>query len=65
MEELVNRNFHAMSEGLKAVRTQVDELKEDLKRKDGIISQLSTQQQVMQQQLAVLFAQSMGSGSTV
>ena len=64
MDELTKRNFHAMSEGLKAVRTQVDELKEDLKRKDGIISQLSIQQQTMQQQLAVLFAKSMGPGST-
>ena len=64
MDELTTRNFHTMSEGLKAVRAETDKLKEDLKRKDAIISQLSTQQQTMQQQLSVLFAKSMGSGST-
>ena len=64
MDELTTRNFHAMSEGLKAVRTETDKLKEDLKRKDAIISQLSVQQQTIQQQLSVLFAKSMGSGST-
>ena len=64
MEELVKRNFHTMSDGLKSVRDEVMDLKEDLKRKDAIISQLSVQQQVMQQQLSVLFAKTMGSGST-
>ena len=64
MDQLTTRNFHTMSDGLKDVRTKIDEFKEDLKRKDAIISQLSTQQQTMQQQLAVLFAKSMGSGST-
>ena len=53
-----------MSDGLKSVRDEVMDLKEDLKRKDAIISQLSVQQQVMQQQLSVLFAKTMGSGST-
>lgn len=64
MDDLTNRNFHAMSDGLKDVRNKVDLMKEDLKRKDAIISQLSIQQQTMQQQLAVLFAKTMGSGST-
>ncbi|MCD6435438.1 MAG: hypothetical protein J7L15_03540 [Clostridiales bacterium] len=64
MDELTTRNFHTMSEGLKSVRNETDKLKEDLKRKDAIISQLSTQQQTMQQQLSVLFAKTMGSGST-
>ncbi len=64
MDELTTRNFHAMSEGLKSVRAETDKLKEDLKRKDAIISQLSVQQQTMQQQVSVLFAKAMGSGST-
>ena len=63
-EELIKRNFHALSDGLKSVRDEVFQLKEDLKRKDAIISQLSIQQQTMQQQLSILFAKSIGSGST-
>jgi len=64
MDALTTRNFHAMSEGLKDVRAESEKLKEDLKRKDAIISQLSTQQATMQQQISILFAKSMGSGTT-
>ena len=63
-EELIKRNFHALSDGLKSVRDEVFQLKEDLKGKDAIISQLSIQQQTMQQQLSILFAKSIGSGAT-
>lgn len=64
MDELTKRNFHAMSDGLKDLRSELDLIKEEGKKKDAIISQLSTQQQTMQQQLSVLFAKTMGSGST-
>ena len=64
MDALTTRNFHAMSEGLKNTRSEIDKLKEDLKRKDAIISQLSIQQQAMQQQVSILFAKSIGSGTT-
>ena len=64
MDELTKRNFHTMSEGLKDCRTRLDEVVAEGKKKDAIISQLSTQQQTMQQQLSVLFAKSMGSGAT-
>ncbi len=63
-DNLIDRNFHTLSDGLKSVRDEVMELKEDLKRKDAIIAQLSIQQQAMQQQVSVLFAKTMGSGST-
>ena len=65
MDALTTRNFHAMSEGLKDCRSKIEGLQADGKKKDAIIYQLSTQQQTMQQQIAVLFAKTMGSGATV
>ena len=64
MDELVKRNFHTLSEGLKSQRVEIEKLQEDGKKKDAIISQLSTQQQTMQQQISTLFAKLMGSGAT-
>jgi len=63
-DELVKRNFHAMSDGLKSVRNEIMELKEDNKRKDSIISELNVRVDMMQQQISTLFAKSMGNGIT-
>ena len=63
-DELVKRNFHAMSDGLKSVRNEIMELKEDNKRKDSIISELNIRVDMMQQQISTLFAKSMGNGIT-
>ena len=64
-DNLIGRNFHTLSDGLKSVRDEVMELKEDLKRKDGIIAQQNIRLDAMQQQMSILFAQSIGSGSTM
>ena len=64
MDELTKRNFHAMSEGLKAQRDETDILKEELKKRDAIIGQLMERLNGMEQRLAVVFAKSMGAGST-
>ncbi len=64
MDELSKRNFHTLSEGLKSVRDEIMEVKEDNKRKDSIIAQLNIRIDTLQQQVSVLFAKSMGSGTT-
>ncbi len=64
MDELTKRNFHAMSDGLKSVRNELMEVKEDNKRKDSIISELNVRVDMMQQQISTLFAKSMGNGIT-
>ena len=63
-DNLIERNFHALSDGLKSIRDEVMQLKEDLKRKDAIIAQQNIKLDTLQQQVSVLFAKSIGSGST-
>jgi len=64
MDQLTQRNFHTLSDGLKSVRDEIMTMKEDNKRKDGIIAQQNIRIDTMQQQVSILFAKSMGSGST-
>lgn len=64
MDALTNRNFQALSEGLKDLRSQLEGLKEDNKRKDATIAQQNLKIDSMQQRVNVLFAKSMGSGAT-
>lgn len=64
MDELTKRNFHTLSDGLKDLRAQVDDLKAAGIKKDATIQQLMSQQQTMQQQLSVMMAKFMGSGAT-
>ena len=63
-DNLIGRNFHALSEGLKDLRTQIEELKEDGKRKDGIIAQQNLRIDSMQQRVNILYVKTIGSGAT-
>ena len=64
MQEVIKRNFEAMSQGLKSQRAETDKLKQDSKAKDARISQLESQIISMNQRLSIVFAKSMGSGAT-
>lgn len=64
MDELTKRNFHALSDGLKDCRSQIDALKEDGKRKDAIIAQQNLRIDSMQQRVNVLYVKTIGSGAT-
>ena len=64
MDALTTRNFEAMSQGLKDMRSELVESKMEGKRKDAKISQLEQRLLQVEQRMAILFAKSMGHGAT-
>ena len=64
MDALTTRNFEAMSQGLKDARTAILELEDAGRKKDAVINQMFMKQLEMEQKIAVLFAKSIGSGTT-
>lgn len=64
MDELTKRNFEALSQGLKMLRDDLDNVKEENKKKDAIISNLNNDIMLLKQQNAILFGKIAGSGST-
>ena len=64
MQEVVKRNFEAMSQGLKSQREEIALLKSENKVKDNRISMLENRIMGIEQRLAVVFAKSMGNGAT-
>ena len=63
-EKLISRNFQALSQGLKDQREEISKIKEESKRKDAIIAEQNTRLNLMQQQVSILFAKTMGTGAT-
>ena len=63
-EQLITRNFQAMSEGLKAEREEMAKLRADGIIKDNRISALEQRLIGVEARLAIVFAKSMGSGAT-
>lgn len=63
-EKLISRNFQALSQGLKDQREEIAKIKEESKRKDAIIAEQNTRLNLMQQQVSILFAKTMGTGAT-
>ncbi len=64
MDALTQRNFHAMSEGLKDVRQKLVDAEANDKKKNAIITELNSKVIMLEQRVNIMFAKSMGSGST-
>ena len=64
MDNLTKRNFHALSEGLKAQRSSFEELSIKVNALENAIAIMQQQIAQMQQQLAVTSAMLHGSGAT-
>ena len=67
MDELSKRNFDTLAKAAKEQRDEIMELQEEVKRLKGIVAQSAQAvQQVaaIQQQVSILMARVMGSGST-
>ena len=63
-QELNQRNFRAMSEGLKSVRTENENLKEKVKKMDEKLGELNNLILALQQQNGILLARFHGTGAT-
>lgn len=64
MDELTKKNFLAMSEGLKALRTEVSELKKTLVTQNEQIQQLKSELESIKQSNNILLAKHRGTGPT-
>ena len=64
MDELIARNFQALSQGLKDQREELRVLKEEVNSKGAEIAELRIRLDQALQRLNIVFAKSMGSGST-
>lgn len=64
MDELSKRNFGALSEGLKQLRSDMSQLKIEVKQKDEHIAQLQQDLNAMQVQIGQMTARFTGTGPT-
>ena len=65
MDELTNRNFQALAEGLKEQRSANSMQDAKIKGLESTIAQLQAQVLIMQGQVAQTMARTMGTGATV
>jgi len=65
VNELTKKNFLAMSEGLKALRSEISELKIEKREQDEQIGQLRTELNSMKSKQGIMMAKLHGTGATV
>jgi len=64
MDELVNRNFQSLSEGLKDIRGKYADVLEELRHMREANGKLVQENAAMKQQMGILLARFHGTGST-